>query len=460
MTIESNGSNGKTILKLAAKTDNAVRLVRRVANRYQGLKEDNLIRLVNAFVLCHFSYVAAMHNWQRAECDKINVLLRKITKRALGIPIRTRTERLLQLGVHNTLEEIAEAQERAQLARLSSSQTGRHILRELGHSPAEVDEKMRQVPREIRDLITVAPIPRNVHPEHNRGRRRARAATLLKQIHSEEHGVSFVDAAAYRGSRAFSAVVVDSKQQITNCASVHTDDPTVAEQVAIALAILEGEREVIYSDSRSAIRTFERGVISKKALRVLQSGGRDGIKHHVLIWFPAHVGQVQGALPNLNESAHEAARALTDRAGSGQRLGNNGVAENRDAPVTYNEITKYFYLARRLYPLPHPNLNRPQALTLRLLQTDTYPNLRSLHAIYPDVFPNDACPECGDVSTLAHMLWECKAMHTNPNTTSVRWEAALRSSLLADQLWAVQQARGAADRLGLTVPTWESPAAR
>lgn len=367
MTIESNGSNGKTILKLAAKTDNAVRLVRRVANRYQGLKEDNLIRLVNAFVLCHFSYVAAMHNWQRAERDKINVLLRKITKRALGIPIRTRTERLLQLGVHNTLEEIAEAQERAQLARLSSSQTGRHILRELGHSPAEVDEKMRQVPREIRDLITVAPIPRNVHPEHNRGRRRARAATLLKQIHSEEHGVSFVDAAAYRGSRAFSAVVVDSKQQITNCASVHTDDPTIAEQVAIALAILEGEREVIYSDSRSAIRAFERGVISKKALRVLQSGGRDGIKHHVLIWFPAHVGQVQGAPPNLNESAHEAARALTDRAGSGQRFGANGVAENRDAPATYNEITKYFYLARRLYPLPHPNLNRPQALTLRRL---------------------------------------------------------------------------------------------
>ncbi|XP_037512407.1 uncharacterized protein LOC119389277 [Rhipicephalus sanguineus] len=321
MTIASNGSNAKTILKLATKTDNAVRLVRRVANRHHGLKEDNLIRLVNAFVLCHFSYVAAMHNWQRAERDKLNVLLRKITKRALGIPIRTRTERLLQLGVHNTLEEIAEAQERAQIARLSTSQAGRHILRELGHSPAEVKEKMRQLPREIRDLITVAPIPRNVHPEHNRGRRRARAAAILKQIRSEERSVSFVDAAAYRGSRAFSAVVVDSKQQITNCASVRTDDPAIAEQVAIALAILDGERDVIYSDSRSAIRAFESGVVSEKALRVLRSGCRDGIKDHVLIWFPAHVGQVKGAPPNLNESAHETARALTDRAGSGQRLG-------------------------------------------------------------------------------------------------------------------------------------------
>ncbi|KAH8019263.1 hypothetical protein HPB51_018606 [Rhipicephalus microplus] len=71
------------------------------------------------------------------------------------------------------------------------------------------------------------------------------------------------------------------------------------------------------------------------------------------------------------------------------------------------------------------------------------------------------CIACGaDLFRLANMLWECKAMYTYPNSTSVRWEAALRSSLLADQLWAVQQAHGATDRLGLTVPTRESPAAR
>lgn len=160
---------------------------------------------------------------------------------------------------------------------------------------------MRQTPREIRDLITVAPMPRTVHPERDRGRRRARAATILKR------SVSFVDAAAYRGVRAYPAVVVDSKEQITNCASVRTDDTVNAEQVAIALVILDGERDVIYSDSMSAIGAFESGVVSEKALRVLRSGGRDGIKHYVLIWFSALVLQVKGAPSYLNESAHKTA---------------------------------------------------------------------------------------------------------------------------------------------------------
>ncbi|XP_065286307.1 uncharacterized protein [Dermacentor albipictus] len=65
-----------------------------------------------------------MHNWLRAERDKLNALVRKVVKRALGLPIRTHTEDLLKLGVHNTAEEIAEAQERAQLTRLSTTAAG------------------------------------------------------------------------------------------------------------------------------------------------------------------------------------------------------------------------------------------------------------------------------------------------------------------------------------------------
>ncbi|XP_049269979.1 uncharacterized protein LOC119384972 [Rhipicephalus sanguineus] len=82
---------------------------------------------------------------------------------------------------------------------------------------------MRQMPREIRNFVTVAPIPKNAHPEHNRGRRGVRATTILKQTRSEERSVSFVDVAAYRGGRAFSVVVVDSKQQIT---TAHRSAPT------------------------------------------------------------------------------------------------------------------------------------------------------------------------------------------------------------------------------------------
>ncbi|XP_037561080.1 uncharacterized protein LOC119440224 [Dermacentor silvarum] len=134
MFIESGGGNGTALRKIIAKTDNAFRLVRRVTNRRRGLKEDNLIPL-NAFVLCHFNCMVAMDNWLRAGRDKLNALIRKIVKKALGLPVRTHTEDLLRLGLHNTMEEIAQAQERAQLTRLSTTPAGRRILEEIGLTP-------------------------------------------------------------------------------------------------------------------------------------------------------------------------------------------------------------------------------------------------------------------------------------------------------------------------------------
>ncbi|KAH8035654.1 hypothetical protein HPB51_007898 [Rhipicephalus microplus] len=46
------------------------------------------------------------------------------------------------------------------------------------------------------------------------------------------------------------------------------------------------------------------------------------------------------------------------------------------------------------------------------------------------------------------MLWECRT--TPPDSTSSKWERSLRSSLLADQQWAVQQAHEAAARYSLS----------
>ncbi|KAH8032110.1 hypothetical protein HPB51_023220 [Rhipicephalus microplus] len=207
--------------------------------------------------------------------------------------------------------------------------------------------------------------------------------------------------------------------------------------------MLDSKREFIYSDCRPAIKAFERGVMSDQALRILRKADPSALKHHTVIWFPAHLGQVPGALSNLNEIAHDAARALTDRTATGQpHLA--GLDTNRDAPITYNEITKHFYLERRIFPPPHPKLNRPPALTLRLLQKHTYPNLATLHVYYPDAYPSDTCPSCGHTATLEHMLWECRT--TPPDSTSSKWERSLRSSLLADQQWAVQQAHKAAVR--------------
>ncbi|XP_037563083.1 uncharacterized protein LOC119442322 [Dermacentor silvarum] len=167
MFIESGGGNGTALRKLIAKTDNAFRLVRRVPNRRRGLKEDNRLRLINAFVRCHFTYTVAMHNWLRAERDELNAFIRKIVKKALGLPVRTHTEDLLRLGIHNSMEEIAEAQERAQLSRLSTTPAGRRILEEIGLAPTKNLASNAQIPREIGEKLVVAPSPRNVHPVCN-----------------------------------------------------------------------------------------------------------------------------------------------------------------------------------------------------------------------------------------------------------------------------------------------------
>lgn len=453
MTIESNGSNNLTVSKLAKKTDNAIRLIRRVANRQQGLGEDNLVRLVHAFVMCHFTYVAAMHNWQRSERDKLNTLIRKTIKRALGLPMYTSSEKLMCLGMHNTLEEIAEAQERAQYARLSTTQAGRSILRELGVPPAEIESRFCGLPREQRERIVVAPIPRNVHPEHNVGRRRARAKALLGKAREEAPDCCFVDAARYPDGTAFVAVGIDHDGKITNSATVRTKSAEVAEQVAIALTLLDDKRTTIYSDSRTAVRAFAKGTVSEQVVRILRD---KDIKSHTIIWFPAHMGQIEGAPPNLNESAHRAARGVVDRVATGWR--DAEVMDNRDPPSSYNEVTKHFYMGRRRYPPPHRKLNRPQALTLRLLQVGAYPNPALLHRIYPEIQSTNACELCSDLADLEHMLWRCPALHDGDDVTSTKWEAALSSPDLEAQLWAVHRARDAAERLSLSVPTWERPA--
>lgn len=100
----------------------------------------------------------------------------------LGVPVNASTERLLQLGVHNTLDEIIEAQATAQISCLSSTAVGREILAVLGVGPTIVEERKWVMSDHLRDNIMVAPFPKNVHPQHNAGRRRARAVALLQQI--------------------------------------------------------------------------------------------------------------------------------------------------------------------------------------------------------------------------------------------------------------------------------------
>ncbi|KAH6932718.1 hypothetical protein HPB50_009039 [Hyalomma asiaticum] len=82
--------------------------------------------------------------------------------------------------------------------------------------------------------------------------------------------------------------------------------------MAIALAIIDADTQVILSDWRTAVRNLATGGISIEALRILTNAVQ--VSQAYLIWFPAHLGQVCPHLPNLNEGAHYAARDAATRA--------------------------------------------------------------------------------------------------------------------------------------------------
>ena len=151
-----------------------MRLIARISNRHSGLKESNLIRLVQAFAISRIVYVAPYLDLLMAEKTRIEALIRKVYKQALGIPVSTPTDRLLALGVHNTLDELIEAHKTAQYERLAQTPTGRRILDCLYIGYATQQGNKADIPREIRERINVLPILRNMHVEHDAERRAER----------------------------------------------------------------------------------------------------------------------------------------------------------------------------------------------------------------------------------------------------------------------------------------------
>ncbi|XP_054928786.2 uncharacterized protein [Dermacentor andersoni] len=350
--LEENGANRELVARLQKKMAAATHFVRRVANKKKGMKEHNVTRLIQAYALSHIAYVAAYADWNRSETDKLNVVIRRAFKTALGVPQYTPTHRLLELGVHNTLEEIAEAQRIAQLERLSSTVTGRRILDLLGFRYHETRGLKESLLPEVRDAIQTENMPKNMHPVHDVQRRIRRAVAILEK-HGRQEGVLFVDAARYprpvgdspgdeerrpppplqgnvRGepqlpappplqllrqqrqqqqrqhrhgrptaaAPAFSMAVVDTKGTIRVTASARLPSAEAAEEMAIALAVLHGgaEDNLIISDSKSAIRNYIKGWVSADVARMLNARAGDfgsgTITNKSLKWFPAHVGEL------------------------------------------------------------------------------------------------------------------------------------------------------------------------
>lgn len=209
MIIQSNGYNGDAITKMENCAQQTMRLIQRIANRRHGMKEQNLLRLVQAFVVSRISYAAPFLDLKVSEKEKINGIIRRCTKQALGLPIRTSTHRLLELGMHNTLEEITEAVRTSQIERLAGTTTGRAILEKLNLSRDNRTTAKVDMLGKIRDNIVVPPLPRNMHPIHHSVRRAKRAEALEKRFRSyKDEDVVYVDAAEYGKNTMTVAVAI------------------------------------------------------------------------------------------------------------------------------------------------------------------------------------------------------------------------------------------------------------
>ncbi|XP_077544169.1 uncharacterized protein LOC144156182 [Haemaphysalis longicornis] len=377
--------------------------------------------------MSHIAYVAAYHNWLQSERNKINAIIRRAYKAALGLFEGTSTTKLLSLGVHNTLEEIAEAQRTSQLERLSTTEAGRKILRDLGYEAAAGNASSRvPIPDETRCRIMVDPLPRNVNPQYNRGRRAARAKALI-DVHASDGHARYVDAAEYQGDREAFAVVVRGATRAA--ASVPIKEASEAEEVAIALAIADAGCQTVLSDSKNAVRNFARGRVCKEVERVLRTARLQKENRSIrLKWFPAHAGEDASATnDNHNETAHATARALTNRAATTDRPEWCGV---KDRMTDYNEVTKFHRLARRTLPPPHPGLSRAEAVLLRQLQTGSLPTPVLMKHIYPEAYPTDTCQVCQrGRADFVDVLWDCVKFPERASTRRGRLPSRLEAAM-------------------------------
>ncbi|KAL3226194.1 hypothetical protein MRX96_049016 [Rhipicephalus microplus] len=120
-------------------------------------------------------------------------------------------------------------------------------------------ELEKQVPLsdEAARKIIVYPLPKNMDPERDAGRREARAVALARQ-HQRDEGAVYVDAARYSGRRnAFAAVVVSATTgKLLTASTVRARTAGQAEEAAIALATVDSPVTLIHLPALSLLCRF------------------------------------------------------------------------------------------------------------------------------------------------------------------------------------------------------------
>ncbi|XP_077547715.1 uncharacterized protein LOC144159942 [Haemaphysalis longicornis] len=284
LLLRSDGKADAVVDKICLTSEQDLGMLRRVAKKNRGIKENDALRLVHAFVVTRTTYSAPYLNLTGTQKAKLDVILRKATKQALGLPAYTSTKRLCEMGVHNTVDKLVEAHLSNQRMRLSGSEHGRRILEKIGWRPEPVQTSGR-VPEHWRDKINTKPLPRNMAPGEDDDRRKARAKALETCLEGNPN-VMYVDAALVKGSDK-AALAVTTRDRLVAVASTRTRNATNAEEMAIALALIQPGATHVVTDSKKAYANYRGGLMSSEAARVLKRH-KTPDNEVELIWTPAH----------------------------------------------------------------------------------------------------------------------------------------------------------------------------
>ncbi|XP_072143812.1 uncharacterized protein [Dermacentor andersoni] len=96
--IDQHRRSNTTLAQLRKVGDQVGRMVRRVSNKRGGLRCKDALRLAHAFVTSRILYSTPYLHLRKQDEDALEVILRKIIKRALDLPVNTSNQRFLGSG--------------------------------------------------------------------------------------------------------------------------------------------------------------------------------------------------------------------------------------------------------------------------------------------------------------------------------------------------------------------------
>lgn len=98
LLLRSDGKAHVAVDKIKTTSEQILSMIRRVTNRSKGIKEDDTLRLVQAFVVSRVTYSAPYLQISKANRETLNTSIRKAVKLAMGMPIYSSTHQLLGHG--------------------------------------------------------------------------------------------------------------------------------------------------------------------------------------------------------------------------------------------------------------------------------------------------------------------------------------------------------------------------